>query len=208
MSGDLEFLQRSNPVQIVGGDEQFPADIIQERGQNKILAKTTSAPQILGNLDFSYAQRANENDINLNVNGSATPQIFNINAKPFDLVVSSLVFECFAGNVRTDRFLDLNSSLTNGIIIEVKSEDNVFQFRPIRNTGEFDSLFAVGDLGEFKIIAGSSGTYVSAKFGLSSPFIIKAQGEYAIDDYIRVIVQDNLSGIDRIRFLSVGALDV
>jgi hypothetical protein len=205
---DLDFLERSAPVQIVGGDEQFPADVILERGQKKLLVKSTSAPQILGNISFDYATRQSDSSINLNVNGSATPQDFMIMAKPFDLVVNSLVFECFAGNVRTDRFLDLNAELTNGILVTVKSENNEFSFNPIRRTGELDSLFAVGDFSDFKIIAASSGTYVSAKFGLSSPFIIRASGTYAIDDFIRVRVRDNLSAISRIRFLSIGALDV
>jgi len=205
---DLDFLQRSNPVQIVGSDENFAADVIRERGQNKILVKSSSVPQILGNLSFDYATRQTDNSIELAINGSVTPQDFFVNSKPFDLIVSSMVFECFAGNVRTDRFLDQNSELTNGILITVKSEDNEFSFNPIKRTGEFDSLFAVGDFSDFKIIAASSGSYVSAKFGLSSPFILRASGTYAIDDFIRVTIRDNLSSISRIRFLSVGALDV
>lgn len=195
-------------IKLFGGDELFPADVVQERGQNKVLVKATSAPQILGNLSFDYAINPLNSSIDLNVNGQATNVNYRINSKANDLVVSALVFECFAGNVRTDRFLDLNSELTNGLLITVKSENNTFQFNPIKRTGEFDSLFAVGDLSDFKIIAASSGTYVSAKFGLSSPFIIKKTGSYAIDDFIEVRVRDNLNSIGRIRFLSVGALDV
>ena len=205
---DLGFLERSNPVQIVGGDEQFPADVIFERGQKKLLVKSTTAPQILGNLSFDYATRLSDSSINLNVNGATVDQDFMIMSKANDLVVNSLVFECFAGNVRTDRFLDLNSELANGILVTVKSEDQEFSFNPIRRTGEFDSLFSVGEFADFKIIAASSGTFISAKFGLSSPFIIKATGSFAINDFIRVRVRDNLSSINRIRFLSAGAIDV
>jgi hypothetical protein len=203
---DLGFLERSNPVQIVGGDEKFPADVVNERGENRLLVKSASAPEVLGNIVFEYAEH--DGLINLNVNGATTPQEFLVQAKPTDLIINTMIFECFCGNTRTDRFLDLNSELTNGLLVEVKSEDSPFSFKPIKRTGELDSLFSVGAFGDFKIIASSSGTYVSAKFGLSAPFIIKAAGSFAIDDFIKVTIRDNLSSINRIRFLAVGALDV
>lgn len=37
---DLDFLQRSSPVQIVGGDELFPADVIEEFGLKKLRVKS------------------------------------------------------------------------------------------------------------------------------------------------------------------------
>jgi len=205
---DLDFLERSNPVQIVGGNEKFPADVVNERGENRLLVKSASAPEVLGNIVFEYAARISDGAIDLNVNGATTPQEFLIQAKPTDLIINTLIFECFCGNTRTDRFLDLNSELANGLLVEVKSEDSPFSFQPIKRTGELDSLFSVGAFGDFKIIAASSGTYVSAKFGLSAPFILKAAGSFAIDDFIKVTVRDNLSSINRIRFLAVGALDV
>jgi hypothetical protein len=205
---DLDFLQRSSPVQIVGGDETRSADVVLERGQNRLLVKSTTAPQVLGNLSFDYATNPLNNSIDLSVNGSVTNVDFFINSKPQDLIVSSLTFELYGGNVRQDRFMDLNSELANGILIEIKSEDNVFQFPAIRRTGELDSIFSVGEAGQYSIFSASSGTYVSAKFGLSNPFIIKETGSYPVDDYVRVRVRDNLSSIQRIRFISVGALDV
>ena len=46
-----------------------------------------------------------------------------------------------------------------------------------------------------------------ARFGLSTPFVLKPVGTYATDDYIRVTINDNLTSINRIRFLAVGQLD-
>lgn len=204
---DLSFKQASQPVQIVGGDETFSADVVRENNFNKLYVKATAAPQILGNLSFVTAK----NGINesLSVNGSVAPVEFTIPAfADVDYIITSLTIECFAGNVRMDRFLDLNSELTNGLIIEVRSEDSVFQFLPIKRTGELDSLFSLGDGGDFNIVASSSGTFVSAKFGPASPFILRKQGTYPTDDYIKFIVRDNLSSIQRIRGISFGAKDI
>lgn len=201
--GGAQSVQHSK---IIGGDELYSADVVSEKGFKKLFVKATSAPQILGNLAFLYATNAGSN--NLNVNGSVTPVAFTIPADATqDLVISALTFECFAGNIRTDRFLDLNSELTNGILVEVKSENTIFTFLSIKRTGELDSLFSVGDAGVFRIDASSSGTYVSAKFGPSSPFIIKKQGTYGTDDYIKVTIRDNLSSISRVRFIAFGAKD-
>jgi hypothetical protein len=204
---DLIFNQASQPVQIVGGDEAHAADVVLEKGFRKLYVKATAAPQILGNLAFISAK----NGINetMSVNGAVTNVVFTIPAfADADYIINSLTIECFAGNVRMDRFLDLNSELTNGILIEVRSENTVFQFLPIKRTGELDSLFSVGDGGDFNVIAASSGTFVSAKFGPASPFILKKQGTYGTDDYIKFIIRDNLSSIQRIRAISFGAKDL
>jgi hypothetical protein len=204
---DLSFNQASSPVQIVGGDEQYSADVVLEKGFKKLYVKATSAPQVLGNLSFTPAKNG-IND-NMAVNGAVTQVEFII--PPFadaDYVINSLTIECFAGNVRMDRFLDLNTELTNGLLIEVRSEGTIFQFLPLKRTGEMDSLFSVGDGGDFNIVASSSGTFISAKFGPASPFIIKKQGTYPTDDYIKFIVRDNLSSIQRIRAISFGAKDI
>jgi hypothetical protein len=204
---DLVFNESSQPVQIVGGDEIYAADVVLEKGFKKLYVKATAAPQVLGNLAFVTAKHgANES---LSVNGSVTPVEFTIPTFiDFDYVISSLTIECFAGNVRFDRFLDLNAELANGILIEVRSEGEVFQFLPIKRTGELDSLFSVGEASNFNIVAASSGTFISAKFGPASPFILKKQGTYLTDDYIKFIVRDNLSSIQRIRAISFGAKDL
>jgi hypothetical protein len=204
---DLVFNESSQPVQIVGGDEIYAADVVLEKGFKKLYVKATAAPQVLGNLAFVTAKHGTNES--LSVNGSVTPVEFTIPAFiDFDYVISSLTIECFAGNVRFDRFLDLNAELANGILIEVRSEGEVFQFLPIKRTGELDSLFSVGEASNFNIVAASSGTFISAKFGPASPFILKKQGTYLTDDYIKFIVRDNLSSIQRIRAISFGAKDL
>lgn len=203
---DLEDLKQSEAVRIVGRDEGFAADVVQEDGENKLLVKSTNVPQPVGNLFFEYA--TNSSNIDMNINGGGTPVTFEIAPHPtLDRVINSLVFKAFDGGIKIDKFLGQNSELTNGITIEVKSEDQIFVFQPIRNTQEFDSLFSFGSGRSFDLIFASGNDSMVARFGLSTPFVLKPVGTYATDDYIRVTINDNLSAISRLRFLAVGQLD-
>ena len=202
---DIIGSQRVDFVKITGEDEVYIADVIAEDGVNKLWVKATSAPQIIGNLYEEYVKNGASNS--LNVNGT-TPQTFIINALPGeDIIVTSMAFAGVDVGIKLTNFLGLNNALTNGLLIEVKSEDTVFQFQPIKTTYEFDIHFAVGAGGGFDIIGASSGDYMSAKFGPASPFIIKRQGTYASDDYIKVIVRDNISQVDLLKMIVFGQKD-
>lgn len=203
---DIEEQKQSETVRIVGRDESFAADVIQEDGENKLLVKSSNVPQPIGNLFFEYA--ADSSNIDMNVNGSGTPVEFFILAHPtLDKVVESLVFEALDGGIKIDTFLGQNSELANGILIEVKSSDEVFVFRPITKTQEFDSLFSFGSGRSFELIFASGNDSLVARFGSATPFVLKPVGTYATDDYIKVTIQDNISNINRLRFLAVGQLD-
>ena len=202
---DLLETQQSELVRITGRDEVFAADVIQEDGENKLLVKSTNVPQPIGNLFFDYAE--NGGSIELAVNGN-TPVTFEVSPDATqDKVISSLVFSAFDGGIKIDKFLGNNNELTNGILVEVKSEDQIFQFRPIKSTQDFDSVFSFGSGRSFELIFASGNDSLVARFGSEVPFILKPTGTYATDDYIRVIIRDNLNGISRLRFLAVGQLD-
>ena len=199
----------SGATRIVGSDELYAADVIREKGVNKLWVKATVAPQILGNLLFEYVK--NGTNESMKVNGSlATPVIFEFaNTTINDILVNSLQIEGECGSPSAAGFLG-GSSLTNGIIIEIKSEDITFQFKPIRKNYEFDSLFSKGVGGNFLIYQGTGSDYVGAKFGPDSPFFLKKAGTYATNDRIRVYVRDNLSGsaVASLKLLIFGAYDV
>ena len=204
---DLIDSQNSNPVRVTGRTEEFVADVISEDGINKLMVKSTIFPQILGDRFTLYAENLGSND--MNVNGSGTPVEFIINpVAAGDLVVSSLVFQAFAGGIKIDKFLSLNSELSVGVLVEVKSEDFVFQFKPITNTIEFDSLFAYGSGRSFDLTFASGQDAIVSRFGPTFPFLLKKIGTYASDDYIKVIIQDNLNSINRFRFLAEGSIDL
>lgn len=203
---DISGSNRADFIKITGGDEIHTADVISEDGIKKLWVKATSAPQIIGNLYEEYVKNGTSNS--LNVNGSVTPVEFIINALPSeDIVVTSMAFAGVDVGIKLTNFLGLNNALTNGLLIEVKSEDTTFQFQPIKTTYEFDMHFAVGAGGGFDIIGASSGDYMSAKFGPASPFVIKRQGTYLTNDYIKVIVRDNISQVDLLKMIVFGQKD-
>lgn len=204
---DLPSNEASSPNRIVGQDELYATDVIREDGINKLMVKSTIFPQILGDRFTLYAE--NLSSIDMNVNGSSTPVEFIINPiAAADLVVSSLVFQAFDGGIKIDKFLSLNQELTAGVLVEVKSEDFIFQFKPIRNTIEFDSLFAYGSGRSFDLTFASGQDAIVSRFGPTFPFLLKKTGTYATDDYVKVIIQDNLNSVSRFRFLAEGSIDL
>ena len=192
---------------IIGDDEIAPVTVVNEDDQFKLVVKSTNVPQPLGNLFFLFASNGGSNE--LSVNGSTTPQEFSIAADANDdLVVNNLLFKVFSASIKTDKFLSQNSPLDNGLLIEVKSENEIFQFLPIKTTTDFNSNFANGTGRSFDLVIGSGGDSLVARFGLANPFIIKKSGTYgnvANDDYIKVIVRDNLLSINEIKFIVSGA---
>ena len=201
---DLTEKEASGATKIVGGDEAFEADVFQDKdGFNKLFVKSSVVSVPLGNLFFLKALLAGSP--RLNVNGS-NPKEFLINAEVgFSLFVDSLLFSGLDGGIRVDKFLGKGSILNNGVIVEVKSEDTLFQFLPIKITQQFDSHFAFGPGRSFELISASGDDSVVSRFGPRSPFLLAPVGTYATDDYIKVIIQDNLSSVSNLEFLAKGS---
>jgi len=206
--GDLTDIKASGTTRIVGDDEQYSADVTLDKDLiKKLWVKSSIVTSPLGNLFFLHAM--NGASSSLNVNGSGTPVEFLINAEvAADLVVDSLLFETFDGKIKIDKMLGKNSPLSNGIIIEIKSEDTLFQFLPITKTQEFDSYFAFGPGRSYELVSASGNDSMVARFGPANPFRITKQGTYASDDYIKVIIQDNLNNIANLQFLAEGSREI
>lgn len=200
---DLEPVRRSK---ITGKDEVFDADVISEKGFNKLFVKATSAPDSLGNLFFEHVE--DNGNPEMAVNGNSPKEYTIAPHAAYDRVVKGLAFHCLDGGMKLENFLGKNSAISNGILIEIKSEDQIFQFPLIKTTQEFDAHFAWGEGRSFDLVFGSGGDSLVTRYGQDSPFIIKAQGTYVIDDYIKVTIQDNLSTINSIRMLAFGSLDI
>jgi hypothetical protein len=204
---DLDGINSSQDVKLTGADGLYQADVVFEDGQKKLVVKSTIIPEAIGNLFFAHATNNGSED--MNVNGSGTPVDFIVSADATrDIIIESLAFESFASNIKIDKFLSLNQSLSNGILVEVKSEDTCFQFLTIKNTNEFDSHFAYGPGRSFRITIASGNDALVSRFGPSSPFVLKKQGTYPQNDYIKVTVSDNIQSINKLAFLAFGSYDV
>lgn len=196
--------EASLPVTVVGGDEQFAVDVIQEDGFNKILAKTTTVPDQLEKLLFNKALNGGSSD--LNVNGSGTPQVFIIDAPLVgqkDAIYRELRFSAFDNGVKIDTFLGQNSELTNGILVELITNGNISPFLDIKNTAEFESHFAFGNGGKFDLIFSSGSDFMTATFSPLNPFKLVAGS----NDKIQVTIRDNLLNISFLEFIAFGFED-
>lgn len=195
------------PQKLLGRDGNFTADVFEEDGVAKLQVKATSVPDAIGNLFFEHAK--NNGSPEMNVNGNGQPVDFVINSdSAADVIVESLAFEAFASNIRVDKFLSINSELSTGIILEIKSNDTTFQFLPITTTQEFDSHFAFGSGRSFQLIFASGSDSMVSRFGPTNPFIIKKTGTFTTDDYIKVTINDNISQISKLNFLAFGSRDL
>ena len=194
-----------------GGSPNGPVTVITEDGIKKLSVKATSVPESVGNLLFQNAfEVGNPTNDNMNQNGSlGSPVEFRIDPDPtVDLIINSFAFSAFDGGMKIDKFLGQNSALTNGLLVEIKSDDSMFQFEPIQTTQDFDALFSWGSGRSFELIFASGNDSMVSRFGPSTPFLLRSQGTFGTDDYIKIFIQDNLSNIAQLRFTMFAAKDM
>lgn len=203
---DLTELQASSVTRIVGGNELHAADVIQEDGQNKLLVKSTTVPEGLGNLVFKKA--LNGSSSNLAVNGSGSTVTFNVLAESgggaADIVIQELKFVAFDGDIDYEDFLGLNNPLTNGVLISITSEGSTFSFPAIKSTADFSAHFTYGPGADFGVTFTSPSDFMVAKFSPSNPFILKKD----TTDKIQILIRDNLTTVNYFEFISFGFRDV
>lgn len=190
--------------QIVGNDEAHKVDVILEDGERKMLVKSTSVPEGLGNLVFLVAK----NGVNENIaqNCSATQQTFTIPAELItgkDLVIQELRFSSLCSGIKIDKGLCGNQAWTNGILVRVTSEGVAFDFLPITVTATFESRFAFGAGGKYQLVFGSGADFMSSTFSPNNPFILRK----GTADKIEVFCRDNMTQASVIEFIGFGFKD-
>lgn len=139
----------------------------------------------------------------LTVDGSATPVEFTIDADiDKDIIINQLIMAGEDGSVKLTNFFSLNSPLTNGIIIEFKSDDVISTLRLIKTTG---GLLAFST-GAQDVYTESGSASVLSFRDMDPPIIIRKQGfhESGVDDYVKVIIQDNITNVDDLIFSARG----
>ena len=144
----------------------------------------------------------------LAVNGSGTPRVFFVETLPdFDIFVTELRIHGLANGVKFGKFLNLNSTLTNGILIEIKTDDVLTDLLPIKSTDDLKARFA--SLGGFQLDVQAGGDHVLATRNLGVfPFVLRATDTFGVgnDDFLTVTVRDGLAQIDELFFTVRGFL--
>lgn len=192
MANDLDrATQATMPVSITNKDEDLIVDVVDVRGVNRLTTQTVL--KLSSPISFIRTLLGN-----LAVNGAGTPQVFQLAANTLgnpDILVNAIKFYGGDGNIKVQQgnFLGNNSALTNGILVEfIKNNVPVFS-QVIKNTPEL-LAFSSASAGN-KIIAQSGGDYIESSFVLGDIGLVFTLTAGA-NDFVRVTISDNLSGID------------
>lgn len=193
-------------------------DNVIRRQKNTSLARDPANPT-LGVLGISGSVTAGEGSVTgriiefaknggsdvLRVDGSVTPVDFLINASATsERFFTSLRFEALGNGIQFTNFLSKAGSLTNGILVTIRSNDAEVDFPPLKATEDFASYFARGN-SDFQVFDVAGTDYFRATLSFTAPFQVFKQGTFATDDFIRVRIRDDLtSGLTRFKFIGFG----
>lgn len=158
-----------------------------------------------------YLEQASRNglglDFDMKVNGSGTPIVFRVNAQPSsDVFIQEIRFYGSGNGIQFNRFLNLNQTLSNGILVQIKSEDVITNLPVIKATEDFKNFFSFPGGDAFRLDIASGRDDFLATFLFPNPFLINAQGTHGPgnDDYIQITIRDNLTQVGTLGFLAKG----
>ena len=147
-----------------------------------------------------------ETEFELLDDGSGTTVLYREEADTTEVkFITSVVFSAIGNGITYGQFLSKSGGgLSNGIEVSFQSKE-VMVTRPVLQTTEdFDDLHA-GDPDDFSFAQLSGGDKYMAVLNFSVPLEIRPQGEFVIDDFLQVKVQDSLlSGISDFRVVING----
>jgi len=143
----------------------------------------------------------------MTVNGSGTPKEFRVDAAiATDIFVEELRFFGQGNGIQFKNFLSQNSPLNNGLFIEIKSDNTTTTLPLIYTTADFKNKFSFGQgASGFALDIASGRDDFIAVYTFNNPFIMRVAGTFTNDDYIKIIISDNLSnGISELEFIAKG----
>jgi hypothetical protein len=166
------------------------------QGVLAIAGSVTTLPGAIGSRFQEYFKNGSSSD--MRVNGSVTPVTFSVTTSATrDIFVEQV--RCFGGGngIKFEQFMAQNIVLTNGILFEIKSDNETSTLGPIKVTEDFKNLFASAPGRDFRIDIQSAADQMIAVFTPTVPFPIRIQGAFGSgnDDYLRLLVRDNLTSI-------------
>lgn len=145
-------------------------------------------------------------DIEMSVNGTGTPVEYTF---PMDLLddffISEVRFFGLGNGIQFTKFLSLNSALTNGIEVEIKTDNEILLLPLIKTTEDFADKFAFGGGDNFQLYIQSGADKFLAAFTTAS-FPLRRAGTHGIgnDDYIKIRINDNLNSLIELQAAVVG----
>ena len=194
-------------------------DSIVQRQKNTSLARDPANPT-LGVLGISGSVTAGEGDVtgriieffadggseDMRVNGSlGTPVTFRVEASATqERFFNTLRFEALGNGIQFTNFLSKNTSITNGVVLTIRSRDSQVEFPSIHTTEDFGSIFSRGP-SDFDVFDVSGTDYFRATLTFAAPFQLFKQGTFATDDFLEISIMDDLtSGMVQFRAIAFG----
>jgi hypothetical protein len=113
-----------------------------------------------------------------------------------DEIIFIEYIRCFGGGsgIQFGKFLSQSGTgLTNGLVMSVKSEDEIFTFEPIKKTEDFKNIMASIPGSDFRVDIQSGSDQFIAQFRPSVAIPLLPSGTFTTNDYINIKVSDDLS---------------
>ena len=122
-----------------------------------------------------------------------------------DYFISEVRFFGLANGIQFTKFLGLNQALSNGIEVEIKTNNQILTLPLIKTTEDFADKFAFGGGDNFQLYIQSGADKFLASF-IAASFPLRRVGTYGAgnDDYIKIRINDNLSSIIELQAAVVG----
>ncbi len=147
-------------------------------------------------------------DPDLRANGSlGTPVEFFIGTDAEkDIFITELRFYGGGNGIQFSNFLSKNSPITNGILVEIRSDEQVKDFSPIRTTEDFKNKWAFGSGSNFRLDLVSGTDQFLAVLIFENPFPLRKTSTFISgDDYVKCFIRDNLtSGLAELELRAFG----
>jgi len=144
-------------------------------------------------------------NIEMNINaGGGVEYTFPMDALD-DLFISEIKFFGLDSGITYANFLGRNSDLTNGIQVEIKTNNSIVTLPLIKATDDFADKFTFGGNSNFFLDKPSGLDKFTASF-ISAPFPLRRAGTFGVgnDDYIKITIQDNLSQVSKLQCIVEG----
>jgi len=153
---------------------------------------------------FNVIAKDSGSSPDMNIDGSSTPVNFRIEADANkDTFVNEIRFSGQDKGIMFGKFFAINSGLTNGVEVTIKSNDNTRILPLLKNTDDLKHRFSIPVTNFGLDFQASTDDLVAARV-FSNPFVLKKQGTFGTDDFIQIKIQDDLTGMDFFQFGALG----
>jgi len=191
-------------------------DKIERKGKSTSLTRDSRDPRVgilgisgefilgVGDAEKTYnSNSSNGTTGNIGDTNHITPESFYIDADATEqIIVKELRLHGLDAGIKYGKFLGINSKLSYGLQIEVKTQNKVFSLAGLYSTDDLKSIFSSNNGWHLDIQSG--GDHFLGVYEIPTPWILEPVGTYATDDYIKITVNDNLSGVDELYMTAVG----